>query len=816
MAATPKSAAGEAPSKDNDKDEIVVILRPKNPSSIPERRLVLTPGRPAVSIGRSSKDHSKGFIPAGDNAWLENPVMSRDHAELFAQFDDNPRAVYLKDVNSFHGTYLTTSDGRNKGQKLVPNEPVKLTHGDTIQFGIDIYRSSKTYPPCFVDYLVEATTQKPDDLPHRSFTVPDDVDDEEDEDCENEDDLTITAVHTRSDPIDLTSAWSPSVAPDHLTGAKRSTSSTVNGKTSSNVIDLTSEVATCQSDVEPRTINQGTPYPFESVVDDSPVPSVSSFLDRHPTPPARMRLSHSSDGRILFMPSPLLVPSDDEDIYFHDDLSDEGLSSDPDQYPESDLDAASEFSEEMSELSGADEPLRTHDDTLSEIAEIGDEEELSDDYAEDFDDSDSPCTDAYDEESVELYSSDEEEDEQDATTESSNAKPHTETPVMNAHETMHYEAGSMHFSSPLPVSLAPKQLNIYKPPRDRDPSPSDAALFQRRPLLDLLPSDSRAQQLGEKSGKFEFFAAREKNRAAVNQNDSTAPIKTILETPVDDIFPSSGIQSDGDNDPVATAVSNASRSVSPSLSCAPGTVVTAETEDSSEAPDTSSIKLGDNNTHQYSAWSASGDQFINNPPSEPSPACQTVLGRPPAELDMTSAYTFQQSKLATAAETVSKTRRLPIEDLLAQEPKPCSIASQPGPEAPALGDSPIDCASTPIKRSYEEAFNQSEDDAASKCADRVIAPCSPRIVEAKDQDQTFSKNVIDRATMEKYVDALMARKVEVHDTPKHEPTTTLVQPEPPRAVKRMRLATAAAQVVACVALGSAATFSYLVNTAPVL
>ncbi|KAI1737596.1 hypothetical protein F4680DRAFT_208906 [Xylaria scruposa] len=808
MAATAKSAAGEAPSKDNDKDEIVVILRPKAPASIPERRLVLTPSRPTVSIGRSSKHHSKGFIPAGDNAWLENPVMSREHAQLFARFDENPHTVYLKDVNSFHGTYLTTRDGCSKGQKVVPNELVKLIHGDTIQFGIDIFRSNKTYPPCVVDYLVEVTTQKSDDLPHRSFTVPDDVDDEEDEDCENEDDLTITAVHAKSDPIDLTRAWSPTVVPDRL--AKLSTSSTAEGKTSSNVIDLTSEVATCRSDARPRTVNQGTPYPFESVIDSS-VASVSSFLNNHSNPQTGMRLSHSSDGRIVVIQSPLPVPSDDEEMSYHDDLSDEELSSELGQYPESDLDAASEFTEEMSAVD-------YDDDTSSEISRIEDEDELSDDYAEDFDDSDSPCTDPYDEESIGDYSSDEEEEEeeegaeQDATTESSNAKPRTETPVLNAHEIMQYETEVVHFFPPLPV-WSPAHLNTYKPSHDRDPSPSDAALFQRRPpLLDPIPNESRAQELGEKSGKFEFFAAREKNRAAVNQDE---PIGAILETPVDDILPSTGIQSNSDSDPAAT-VTNASRSGSPTLSCAPDAVATdEETEDNSEAPDTSSIKLGENNTHQYSAWSASGDQFINNPPNEPSPACQTVLNRPRAELDMTSAYMFQQSKLATTTETASKTRRLPIEDLLAQEPKSSSVASQPVPEAPVLGELPISHVPTPIKRSYEEAFNQSEDDAMSECADRVIARCSPRIIE-NDQDQTPSESIIDRAAIEKYIDVLMTRKAEAHNTPGNAPPVTLDQPEPPRATKRMRLATAAAQVVACVALGSAATFSYLVNTAPVL
>ncbi|KAI0479694.1 hypothetical protein F4859DRAFT_513196 [Xylaria cf. heliscus] len=806
MAAIAKPAImEELPSKDKEKDEIVVILRPQNPGSIPQRRLVLTASRPAVPIGRSSKDHNKGFIPADDNAWLENPVMSREHAQLFAKFDDDPRAVYLKDVNSFHGTYLGSTNGCG-ARRVVPDEPVKLNHGDVIQFGIDIFRASRTYPPCLVNFFVDEMTQKPDNLAHRTFTVPDDVD-EEDEDCENEDDLTITAVHTRVGPIDLTRTWSPSIALDNVTTAKLSTSSAVNGNISSNVIDLTSEVATCQSNAELRTIDQNTPPPC-----NSDVSSLGSALSEdHPSPQVRMRMNDASDGRTVFVPSPLPIPSDGEGLDYHDDLSDEEAESAFGQYSESDPDAASEFTEDMSELSGADEPSRTYDDTSSEI---GDEDELSDDYAEDFDDSDVPFPDPYDEESVGSYSSDEEEDEQDTTTEPLNNKPCTETSISNVQDRITYEPAPVFLYSPVPISSLRERLGIHNAFRDRDPSPSDAALFKRRPLFDPTPNDSRAQQLGEKSGKFEFFAARERNRATVNQMDSTVPVDRVLDTQTNDEKISSNVPSDNDNDNLPTEASTASGSLLPATLLAPEIITTTEgTEDSSEVPDTSSIKLGDNDTHQYSAWSASGDRFINNPPNEPSPACQPILGHLPTELDMTSAYMFQQSKLATAAETPSNTCRLPVEDLLAQEPKQCLMASQPVPEVPTFGDPATSCAPTPNKRSYEEAFSQSEDNTTSKSTQRIIARYSPPVFEAKDQDQMSYGNV---ETAQRNTAAPVTTKVNEHDTPKHEPTSALVQPEASRATKRIRLATTAAQVVACVALGSAATFSYLVNTAPVL
>ncbi|KAI0445365.1 hypothetical protein F4803DRAFT_508558 [Xylaria telfairii] len=805
MAATAKSAVGEAPTKDKDKDEIVVNLRIQNATLVPERRLVLTPGRPAISIGRASKDHSKGFTAAADNAWLDNPVMSREHAQLFAKFDDSP-AVYLKDVNSFHGTYLININRGDKQPRLIPDEPVELTHGDTIQFGIDIFRASKIYPPCLVNCLIEI--QKPNGLAHRSFTVPDDVDDEDDEDCENEDDLTITAVNTRFSPIDLTGIGSPPVpspvAPDNTANTKLSTGPTANGNISSNVIDLTAEAATCQPEAKPAdTIDQGTAHPRGSDVS----PLASAFPEGHPSPQERLRLNHTSDGRLVVITSP--TPILGEPIYFHDDnVSDEDAESMLDQISDSDLDSSSE--EEMTELSEADEPSRTYDDTSSEIE---DDDEFSDDYAEDFDDSDAAWADPDDEDSVGGYSSGKE-DEQDAITESSNAKPRTETPVVNGHETDPYDGG---ICLPHPMWAPLETIGIYNPSRDRDPSPSDAALVKRRPLLDTIPDDSRAQELGEKSGKFEFFAAREKNRAIVNQNGSIPSVRAILETLVDDGEMPFDTQPDGDDaNLAATAVSNASRSVSPSLSCVPETVATAEgTEVSSEVPDMSSIKLADNDAHQYSAWSASGDRFINNPPNESSPICQTVPSHLPVELDMTSAYMFHQSKLATAAESVSKTGGFPVEDLLEREPKKCTIVSEAVSDPPTLEDSSVRFILTSTKRSYEEAFNQSEDDVMLKQADRVIVSNSPRITVAKDQGQT-SCNDVDIATVQKCVAAPVPMVTKEQDTPKHDPTVILVQPEAPRAAKRMRLATAAAQVVACVALGSAATFSYLVNTAPVL
>jgi hypothetical protein len=43
-------------------------------------------------IGRASKSSRKGLVGASDNAWFDNPVMSRNHAELF--FDTETRVWF--------------------------------------------------------------------------------------------------------------------------------------------------------------------------------------------------------------------------------------------------------------------------------------------------------------------------------------------------------------------------------------------------------------------------------------------------------------------------------------------------------------------------------------------------------------------------------------------------------------------------------------------------------------------------------------------------------------------------------------------------
>jgi hypothetical protein len=56
-----------------------------------ERVLNLHPEHPSIQIGRASKSISKGLLGAADNAWFDSPVMSRDHAEMIFNSEDNVR-----------------------------------------------------------------------------------------------------------------------------------------------------------------------------------------------------------------------------------------------------------------------------------------------------------------------------------------------------------------------------------------------------------------------------------------------------------------------------------------------------------------------------------------------------------------------------------------------------------------------------------------------------------------------------------------------------------------------------------------------------
>lgn len=90
------------------------------------------------AIGRSSRNTTKPeLMPASDNAYIDSPVVSRDHAVLSANASSGLPQVYVSDSGSMHGTLVN-------GVKLVPKTPHPLSTGDLLQFGADVNRNEST------------------------------------------------------------------------------------------------------------------------------------------------------------------------------------------------------------------------------------------------------------------------------------------------------------------------------------------------------------------------------------------------------------------------------------------------------------------------------------------------------------------------------------------------------------------------------------------------------------------------------------------------------------------------------------------------
>lgn len=123
--------------------------------AVPRRNIVLSKERPTVTIGRSSKrDSSLGA--SEHNAWIDSPVMSRDHAQLrfnaenqvcsylpllVCTVTNDLKAVSLTDIGSLHGTFYNGA-----------TEPIKasqeLKDGDTVAFGVRIERGETSFHQC--------------------------------------------------------------------------------------------------------------------------------------------------------------------------------------------------------------------------------------------------------------------------------------------------------------------------------------------------------------------------------------------------------------------------------------------------------------------------------------------------------------------------------------------------------------------------------------------------------------------------------------------------------------------------------------------
>jgi hypothetical protein len=92
-------------------------------------------------IGRASKNTTKkDLMPAASNAYIDSPVISRDHAVLSANAQLGTPQVFITDAGSMHGTIVN-------GERLPAHQPKQLASGDKLQFGIDVNRNEGMHAP---------------------------------------------------------------------------------------------------------------------------------------------------------------------------------------------------------------------------------------------------------------------------------------------------------------------------------------------------------------------------------------------------------------------------------------------------------------------------------------------------------------------------------------------------------------------------------------------------------------------------------------------------------------------------------------------
>ncbi len=107
---------------------VILHLAPLNGTF--ERKTITVPYYPDVlRIGRQTNQKT---IPTALNGYFDSKVLSRQHAEIYA---DHEGRILIRDVKSSNGTFVN-------GDRLSPenreSEPRELTEGALLELGIDI------------------------------------------------------------------------------------------------------------------------------------------------------------------------------------------------------------------------------------------------------------------------------------------------------------------------------------------------------------------------------------------------------------------------------------------------------------------------------------------------------------------------------------------------------------------------------------------------------------------------------------------------------------------------------------------------------
>ncbi|KAI1452808.1 hypothetical protein F4805DRAFT_403898 [Annulohypoxylon moriforme] len=829
-----------------DDDEVVAItlaLRPAGPqTSLAKRDFILSRLRPSIRIGRASKVPAKGFVAAENNAWFDSPVMSRQHAELIFDYG-TPKGVFIKDIGSLHGTFHTPGHGTGKESRLEQHIPVRLSSGDLLRFGTDIFRAAATFPPCTLEFhAVQQPMPNHISLLSRVFTIPDDIDDDD----EDDDDSVIETAMPPTQKGDVQHGPSIDLTRDETDEVE---DHTAHNNLNSDVIDLTSEPDE-HSDHEVNVSNnrhssafssiggQSIPVVFpgtNSFIIDGYAPDLPSATYHSPKPVVGLddvpdQFSDHSHGPDPYIERDGEEMEDEDDIRLTDSENDSVVT----RYSLDETNAASEETDEDEDDGGSSSSVSFN---------YGwENESLSSGHPDSHDGRPAIWEDDYESADDLPYSDN---DTSSSSADSVDSVSNAGSPVLNspAHALAKMEAMAALTETALAKSSDSKQQSFVTPflftaptqqdtpvTHPREPSPSDAAMFKSHPAtIDRTPNGSRAMTLGEKSGKYEFFAAREINRGTIVDQLPPPPISAIRETLGEDTDHRVGsVEADRishSSFPQAMVGGDQAKPVEKDVHIDQASKVSPPCHNSTSNGFSIDVPM------QECVWpksdlscSFSGERFINNPRTEDLPNARPERPQSP-ELDMTSAYTFQLSKMATENRTSQQPRRVGIKDLLMQEANQLEILrEQPMPPMPvnfySAGPIPRDyLAPTPfahqtsqehnMKRSFDDAFS---DEPVLPHVGDILGDASSQSSDKSNVEPTSKESDISTTSEDMPSEVPVSKTVPPQAVSQLEPVAVATRPDYFQPSKRRRFA----QAAACVALGGAAAFTFMVSTAPVL
>ncbi|CZS98405.1 hypothetical protein WAI453_005832 [Rhynchosporium graminicola] len=490
--------------------------------SIAERRITLNSKNNAIPVGRASKSVTKGLLEAPNNTWFDSPVMSRNHATI--ELNSENMTVTIKDIGSMHGTYLNDIE-------LPKHTPTVINDNDVLVFGAEVRRGAEVFPACSFKTTSHSIFNKPHTKSANTYTFPEsDIEEDgyETHDYFSEDDLGVDDSENR-----YTSEDDVSIELAAMKTSKASDTIDLTGDdfphlSMSNHVDLTRQTSVAQGldMLSPRAADVGESADQNSIavyagnhsiVLDSEDESLNEDAD----------YSSKSDDQ-----EEGIASRDSDRARIHailEDDSETGDSQIEDSVDNTDVDSDAEMeSEDPSApkpvtISGLARYALANDvNPVIHLPDVRTRQELPDSDEED-DDSEFSLDEAGAEGLKALYSAGsslpdpEWEDENETGVAQS-----YDLAIQNSLNIAPFlDSSSSSISKNVPEARSEVQEGFWRPfSMARQPSPSDAAMAKsavvprKISICDLGQADDYSPQaLGEKSGKPDFFAAREVNKA---------------------------------------------------------------------------------------------------------------------------------------------------------------------------------------------------------------------------------------------------------------------------------------------------------------